>query len=218
MKHKNLLVFVPAFVYSIHMKVFICDISKVSDASLDKAVVFLSASEKERLSNMISVKRQREFIAGHYLLRRLLSRYYNKPIEQIEIQTLQSGALKPADAELGFVSLSHSFDYVAIALCEFPVGLDMEKMRSKDNFNEILEQIDSVKPARDLIKQGYSAEESFFRLWTKREALYKLNSVFAVSDKTEVFSYFHKNADFMLCVASPEAQSVVWENLLFEKC
>ena len=153
------------------MKVFICDISNVSDACLEKAVSFLSETEKERLNNMISIKRKKEFIAGHYLLRRLLSQCNNVPIEQVQIQTLQSGALVLPNETFGYISLSHSFDFVAIAVSSVPVGLDMEKMRPKNNFNEILEQIDAVVEAKDLMSQGFPLQESFFRLWTKKEAV-----------------------------------------------
>ena len=200
------------------MKVFICDVSNLSDAYLNKAICFLSPSEKERLNNMISVKRRREFIAGHYLIRLFLSRYYNKPIEQIEIQTLQSGALKIADERFGYVSLSHSFEHIAIALASNPVGLDMEKMRDKNNFNEILEQIDAVKAAGELIKQGCSLPESFFRLWTKREAVYKLASVLPNLNKEKVNYSFYKDTDFMLCAATLENEDVVWENVEIENC
>jgi len=207
-----------AFIYSVFMKIFICDISSVSDKALKSAVSFLSASEKERLSGMISLKRQREFIAGHYLLRRLLSQHYNKPIEQIEIQTLQSGALIVADKSLGYVSLSHSFNFIAIALALNPVGLDMEKMRTKNNFNEILEQIDAVKPAKDLLKKGFSLQETFFRLWTQREATYKLNSIYPIKDKEKLQYSFYKYADFMLCTTNVANEDISWENILFENC
>lgn len=200
------------------MQVFICDISNVTEAELNNAVAFLSVSEKERLSNMISIKRQREFIVGHYLLRRLLCLRFNRPIEQIKIQAMQSGALMPLDESLGYVSLSHSFDFVAIALSSGPVGLDMEKMRSKNNFNEILEQIDAVKPAGELMKQGCSLQESFFKLWTKREALYKLNSLAPITNKENIPCFYHKYSDFMLCVAGLDTEEVEWKNILFENC
>lgn len=200
------------------MKVFVCDISNVSSDSLDKAASFLSLSEKERLQSMISVKRQREFIAGHYLLRMVLSCHYNRPIETLDVQTLQSGALFLTDRSLGYVSLSHSFEHVAIALGAEPLGLDMEKMRPKNNFNEILEQIDSVKAAGELMKQGFSLQESFFRLWTKREAVYKLNSLIEVPNKEKIHFSYHKNNDFILCVAANKELDVSWEKVEFEKC
>ena len=140
------------------------------------------------------------------------------PIEQVQIQTLQSGALVLPNETFGYISLSHSFDFVAIAVSSVPVGLDMEKMRPKNNFNEILEQIDAVVEAKDLMSQGFPLQESFFRLWTKKEAVYKLNSVMSALDRENIFYSYHQSADFMLCVATPKLKDVVWENILFEKC
>ena len=96
---------------------------------------------------MISVKRQQEFICGHFLLRKILSQELQKPLDEIEINTLSSGALVLSDPSLGYVSLSHSHQQVAIAFCSDPVGLDMEWMQEKNNYNAILEQIDAVKDA-----------------------------------------------------------------------
>ena len=197
------------------MKVFICDISKVSSEQLNHFASFLSETEKNRLQNMISVKRQREFICGHYLLRKILGEKANKPLNEIEINTLNSGALVLADSSLGYISLSHSHEQVAIAIASNPVGLDMEWMQAKDNYNPILEQIDAVKDAGQLLAQGYSMQEAFFRLWTRREAYYKLSSVCEQSafDETS-FSYFNQR-NFMFCVACAKPEQIQWE--IYEK-
>ena len=176
------------------MKVFICDISKVSSEQLNNFASFLSETEKNRLQNMISVKRQREFVCGHYLLRKILSEEKNKALNEIEINTLSSGALVLADPSLGYISLSHSHEQVAVAFASNPVGLDMEWIQSKDNYNAILEQIDAVKDAGQLLSQGYTMQETFFRLWTRREAYYKLSSVEqSPFDKTK-FSFYQQSS------------------------
>jgi phosphopantetheinyl transferase len=81
-----------------------------------------------------------------------------------------------------------------------------------------LEQIDSVKAAGDLMKQGFSLQESFFRLWTKKEAVYKLNSLIDITDKEKIRLSYHKNNDFMLCVAAIQKDDVSWEKVEFENC
>ncbi|MBO5997913.1 MAG: 4'-phosphopantetheinyl transferase superfamily protein [Alphaproteobacteria bacterium] len=193
------------------MKVFINDISRISDEQLSKATDFLSAEEKERLKNMISVKRQREFICGHFLLRKILSEELKMPT--IEIKTLKSGALVLADTSLGYISLAHSFDKVAIAFCSNPVGIDVEKMRAKDNYNAILEQIDSVKDAQSLMQQGDSSQNAFFKLWTRREAFYKMSSVCEQSVLDKTFFYYFEQNDFMFCAASTVPQQIQWKNM-----
>ncbi len=192
------------------MKVFISDISKLSDESLPQAVDYLSQTERQRLDDMISVKRRREFVFGHFLLRRVLSQASDQPLDKIDIQTLPSGALVLGDENLGYVSLSHSNGQVAIAHCANPVGLDMEWIRAKDNYNEILEQIDSVKAAQELMSQGVSLKEAFFRLWTKREAYYKLSSVCDAVTRDSAFFDYYQLGDFMFCVASSSPQQIEW--------
>ena len=192
------------------MKVFICDISKVSSEQLNQFASFLSETERNRLQNMISVKRQREFICGHYLLRKILSEETNKALNEIEINTLNSGALVLADSSFGYISLSHSHEQVAVAVASNPVGLDMEWIQSKDNYNAILEQIDAVKDAGQLLSQGYTMQETFFRLWTRREAYYKLSSVEqSPFDKTN-FSFFQQS-NFMFCVACTSPEQIEWK-------
>ena len=198
------------------MDIFVYDISEVSDEYLKQAMRFLSDTEKKRLDNMISVKRRREFIVGHFLLRQVLSKITGKPLIENDIEVLKSGALMPVDQSVGYVSLSHSFEKVAIAVAPVPVGIDVEKIRSKDNYNAILEQIDSVKQAQELMREGCSLKEAFFRLWTRREALYKMLSV-CQNDVSKTPSVYYRTQDeFMFCVASTEKQGVQWH--FIENC
>ena len=195
------------------MKVFISDISEISQEQLKQAADFLSDTEKKRLDNMISFKRQREFFCGHFLVRKVLSQELKKPLKEVEINVLNSGALVLADSSFGYISLSHSHEQVAIAFCANPVGIDMEWIQQKDNYNAILEQIDAVKDAGQLIGQGYSLQETFFRLWTRREAYYKMSSVCEQSALDKSFFYYLNQDNFMFCICSTAPQQVEWNFL-----
>lgn len=195
------------------MKVFVSDISEFSQEQLERLAGFLSDTEKERLDNMISVKRQREFICGHFLLRKILSQELQKPLNEVEINVLNSGALVLPDSSLGYISLSHSHNQVAIAFCADPVGIDMEWMQQKDNYNAILEQIDAVKDATQLIEEGYSLQEAFFRLWTRREAYYKMSSVCEQSSLDKSFIHYLNQDNFMFCICSIKPQQIQWNFL-----
>lgn len=193
------------------MKVFVSDISQILPERLSQITDVLSDAEKKRLENMISVKRQHEFICGHFLLRKVLSEELQKPLNEIEINTLSSGALVLSDTSLGYISLSHSNNQVAIAFCPDPVGLDMEWMQQKDNYNAILEQIDAVKDAGQLLSQGYGLQETFFRLWTRREAYYKMSSVCEQSTFEKTFFHYLNQNNFMFCVSSTRVQQIEWK-------
>jgi len=194
------------------MKVYICDVSSVPDSFLTIAKSYLSETELCRLENMFSQKRQREYILGHYLLRQVVASRYNKSLQEVDVVPLKSGALTLKNQELGYVSLSHSNGFIAIASSSTPVGIDMELIKPKDNYNQILEQIDAVKQARELLNNGYDIQTAFFQLWTKREAVYKLNSLLEKPYQNMSYSYY-KTDSFMLCVAAVSNEQVLWEKI-----
>jgi len=189
------------------VQVFIFDITKVNDSELHQKADFLSDTEKIRLSNMISVKRQKEFILGHFLLRRLLCEIFDIPMEKALVETLKTGALTLPLLPDVYASISHTIERLAIAVGNVPVGIDIEKMVPRDNFEALLGQIDSVGKAKHLMDLGMPMQEAFYRLWCQREAMYKLKS------QKELFhpaSYYKQHEKFMLCCACAEQTEIEW--------
>ena len=189
------------------MKVFVFDITKVNDNMLEKASSVLSETEKNRLDNMISVKRRKEFVLGHFLLRRLLCDVFNVPMEKAFVETLQTGALSLPLLDGVYASISHTLERLAIAIGNTPVGFDIEKIAERDNFPALLNQIDAMDKAKELVAAGMSVQNAFYRLWCKREALYKLKSQTEVSSP---FLYYRQYQDFMMCLACRDATDAEW--------
>lgn len=189
------------------MKVFVFDITEVNDKMLEKASAVLSETEKKRFDNMISVKRRKEFVLGHFLLRRLLCDILNIPMEKALVETLQTGALSLPLLDGVYASISHTLGRLAIAIGNTPVGFDIEKMVERENFPALLNQIDAMGKAKELVAAGMSVQNAFYRLWCKREALYKLHSQTEVSTP---FLYYRQYQDFMMCLACKEATDTEW--------
>lgn len=189
------------------MKVFVFDITKINDKMLDMASGVLSETEKNRLANMISIKRRKEFVLGHFLLRRLVCDIFNVPVEKAVVETLQTGALSLPLMENVYASISHSFERLAIAIGNTPVGFDIEKMAERENFPALLNQIDGMEKAKELVAAGMSVQNAFYRLWCKREALYKLKSQTEISAP---FLYYKQYEDFMMCLACKDSVDVEW--------
>ena len=79
---------------------------------------------------------------------------------------------KPAftDPEMPQFNLSHSGDYVALVLSDAQCGIDLQRMENGRNVNSIAERF--FAPGEEVaVRQG--GEETFFRLWTRKEALAK---------------------------------------------
>lgn len=65
-----------------------------------------------------------------------------------------------------YFNISHSNGYIALVIDEVPVGIDIEKIREVDD--SLIEYI-SNEQEKEFIKDN----ESFFQVWTNKEALVK---------------------------------------------
>ena len=135
------------------MKIFVFDITKTNDKMLEMASGVLSETEKNRLANMISIKRRKEFVLGHFLLRRLVCDIFDVPVKKVVVETLQTGALSLPLMENVYASISHSFERLVVAIGSTPVGVDVEKIAERENFPALLNQIDGMEKAKELLLQ-----------------------------------------------------------------
>ncbi|MEG1572788.1 MAG: 4'-phosphopantetheinyl transferase superfamily protein [Bacteroidales bacterium] len=70
-------------------------------------------------------------------------------------------------------NISHSFDYIAIALSDKPVGIDIEKIRTR-NYKPILERYFAAEEQNYIFSLDPEKQNaSFIQLWTLKECFLK---------------------------------------------
>ncbi|MDD7474010.1 MAG: hypothetical protein SPJ04_04280 [Bdellovibrionota bacterium] len=161
----------------------------ISNIKNEKAILknseyenILSKSELERVRKFSSQKRKNEFILGRILLRAYLSKKLRKEEKDININVAKNGAiliLETLNNKQLFASISHSNDYVVVAIDYFPLGIDIEFKKERKDFFKLSKVafndknlIYKIKDEKDLEK----IKDYFYNAWTKKEALYKLES------------------------------------------
>ena len=161
----------------------------ISNIKNEKAILknseyenILSKSELERVRKFSSQKRKNEFILGRILLRAYLSKKLRKEKKDININVAKNGAiliLETLNNKQLFASISHSNDYVVVAIDYFPLGIDIEFKKERKDFFKLSKVafndknlIYKIKDEKDLEK----IKDYFYNAWTKKEALYKLES------------------------------------------
>lgn len=122
----------------------------------------LSQGEEERLTTLHSEKKQREFLAIRHLLREAqlptTALYYTEGKPQLEGQ---------------YISISHSHDFVMIALSPHPIGIDIERCTPR-----ILRLAPRFTPWQAPPDMDESAQiQAYTQLWTIKEALYKVTDL-----------------------------------------
>jgi 4'-phosphopantetheinyl transferase len=128
----------------------------------------LQPDEVARANRYLQEKDRTRFIISRATLRQILGKYTNQSAADLKfsIGTNKKPYIKGADIKY---NVSHSADWVLIAIANTNVGVDTEKINPLFDFTSILEDNFS-KAEIDFIGQS---PQNFFLLWTRKEALTK---------------------------------------------
>ena len=130
---------------------------------------WLSESELSRLQRLKIANRRGQFLSGHWLVRCLLHQHFGKPANACQL--IERTNLPPA--VLGFddvqVSISHSGDWIAAAISNAAIGIDLEQRRERAGllrFQHLLLAQGEASDSLDLdqLLQRWVAKEA----WVKR--------------------------------------------------
>ncbi|MCF2681134.1 4'-phosphopantetheinyl transferase superfamily protein [Faecalicatena contorta] len=112
---------------------------------------------------------------AHFLLKHLLSLYLHIPEQDIVFQKEKHGKPFFETFPALYFNLSHTDGCIAIAFSSTsPVGIDVEKIRQKNNFQAIARRTFLPEEAEHLkYLEGEEEQQYFFRCWTRTEAFLK---------------------------------------------
>ena len=139
--------------------------------------LLLSADELQKASRYHQEKDRERYVCSRAALRTILAKYIHQPPKdiQFEIGANKKPFLKNAnDKQPGF-NLSHSGDWILIAVSKADVGVDVEKINPGFSYKEIF-PVSFSNAEINAITQSSSPHDDFFLYWTRKEALVKATS------------------------------------------
>jgi len=139
-------------------------------AFLEYYASLMSADETMRANRYLQVRDKNRFIISRAALRLLLARYLNRqPAELI----FEAGANKKPfiKNEVLQYNVSHSGDWIVIAIANTPVGVDIEWINPAFDYHDITGEYFGAEEAAYIAAD--KAHSRFFLLWTRKEALIK---------------------------------------------
>lgn len=149
---------------------------RLSDDQEKKQLAILSDDEEERAGRFYFPIHRQRFIAAHAALRQILSLYVNLAAKDIVFgyTEYKKPYLQTPEATRLQFNLSHSDDLAVCAITlDHAVGIDIEKVEDTDK-QDIAARFFS--PRENAYLAGLSQPEktiSFYRLWSRKEALLK---------------------------------------------
>lgn len=139
---------------------------------------WLTDGELTRYRAITSARRKGQFLAGHFLARKMASRLHGNAVEdwiysvdennQRRLKCLHDGI-----PEL-YVSLSHAGDWIAAAISNSAVGIDIETYGKQRDFIAIASHVFS-KSETDILKSLAPEQlgQQFYLYWTMKECVAK---------------------------------------------
>jgi 4'-phosphopantetheinyl transferase len=139
----------------------------------DNGFSLLTDPEKEFASRYRFEGDRNRFIIGRQSLRLLLSKYLS--VGPMDISIKSENGQKPfvsdPSCKIHF-NISHSGDWVLIAVATEELGIDVEKINPSFDFKDLLQEHFN-EPEQLFISKAADPVSAFYYLWTRKEALTK---------------------------------------------
>ncbi|MEJ7779637.1 MAG: 4'-phosphopantetheinyl transferase superfamily protein [Daejeonella sp.] len=137
----------------------------------------LGTDEKAKSAKFYKEKDRQMFIAGKALLRLLLGKYLN--IDSRELSFISGENMKPSLSKTFsppiHFNISHSGQCLLIAVSGDEVGIDVEQYENKALVKAEMDYL-FTNTEISFINNHLSPVKTFYRLWTRKEALLKATS------------------------------------------
>lgn len=152
---------------------------------LKELEALLNPTETARVQRYQQEKDRQARIISKAILRVLLGRYL--AIDPKEVRFQSDKNKKPFVGQtngnqLQF-NISHSGDWILIAVSDTSVGIDLEQADASFNYQNML-SFSFSQPEINFIKQSDFPYQSFYQLWTRKECLLKATGTGLIDELT----------------------------------
>lgn len=145
----------------------------------------LTGAEQQRARRYHAAADYHRFVIGRAALRLLLGGCLGLPPTALHFAPGDNHKPILATAPELHYNVSHSGNWVLIAIAAVAVGVDVEKINAQFPFEEVLEHSFS-EPERMFIGRHPAQPAAFYRLWTRKEAFVKATAQGIDADFTRV--------------------------------
>ena len=148
----------------------------------------LPVQEREKAGRFVYEADRLRFITGRLLIREIFKERFGTAFAEIKLT--EYGKPYITGAENFHFNLSHSGDFVALAVSNAPVGIDIEQIKEIE-WKDIAQTFSAKE--KSMLNNSSGQLNCFYRIWTVREAFSKEEgtglSLFEDTDNLPEFDY-----------------------------
>lgn len=143
--------------------------------SIKRFYPLLSDDEKDRSERLVHFMHRKRFIAAHGFMRSVIARYVQQPAESLQFAKGNHG--KPFlvnNIGLHF-NLSHSQDIAMLAVARCDIGMDVECINRKHEWQKIMHRFYTESEQQKILALAEPLQQrAFYQVWTRKEAHMKV--------------------------------------------
>ncbi len=190
------------------LKYVIKKISEIKDETLKRSFFCMNKERRAKVKRYKNVLQKKCTLAGEWIVREMLSEITEKEPEFFIISADEKGKLHSENTPWLHFNISHSDDFVAVAVCDKPVGIDIEAMRKVSlnlakrvcNEDELVYVFGKLPSEDDFKSDDEDFIKRFLEIWTIKEAYFKcigtgITDLKAVNALSEYFEKTKITAD-----------------------
>jgi 4'-phosphopantetheinyl transferase len=180
---------------------------KIFKAQKEGLLCYLPNESREAVLHLKTVKGAQRSLLGDLISRIIIGQKISVPTQEIHFKKTTKGKPYLKNYPIRF-NISHSGDWVVLAVAEMDVGIDVEKIR-QINYR-IAERFFSTHENLLLDKHGGTDKlDLFFDFWTLKESFLKLLGT-GLTKSLNSFTIVRKNDKFTLLEDSNKKQEPVF--------
>lgn len=149
-------------------------VDEAAAAATAAGLQWLTDGERARLAEMRSPERRENFLAGHWQGRQLAAHWLSVDAVRLAWQTLADGRpclILDGQPTALSLSISHSGGWLALALSDAPVGVDVELPQRSRDWLALARFVFSPAETQRLLAESETTRIALFHtLWTLKEA------------------------------------------------
>ena len=176
----------------------------LSNQSFETIKGFLSDEERAQAHRYVQKADRKRYILGRGCLRKLLQLYLNKDNGSLKFGKNRYNKPFLLGTDKFHFNTSHGGDWVVIALSGIEVGIDIERIDSQFAFDELLPSFFSDSEIA-FIRQSNKPIESFYTIWTRKEALLKGIGL-GITDHLNEYTLLSGGQEMLLPSLSPNRE------------
>ena len=153
------------------LKLYHCDVSKMSEAEFSKLYYKSDENRKAKADRLRKRPAKRLSVAAGELIRNAIADEFNIDAKDLRFRTGKSGKPYVENVKVEF-SISHSGNIAVCAISDKPVGVDVEFIRDV-NVN-VAKRLFTLDEQNYVFEKWALSKQRFFEIWTRKEAYVKM--------------------------------------------